>query len=159
MKKSIALFVCLTVVSAAFAGIGAENAAYRGGTIAALPEGKEAKLVLSSSTELVFAAGVFTLKIPYDKIQSIEYGQKAGRRVGAAAATAIALGPVGLVMLASKKRKHMLTLSWLNTEGKTDAAVFELGKNAIRPALAILEARSGKQVEYESPEAKANIGK
>jgi len=158
-KRVIAASVCLAIATSAFAGIGAENAAYRGGTIAGLEQGKESRLDLSGPEELVFATKQFTLKVPYNKLQSIEYGQKAGRRVGAAVGTAVALGPVGLVMLASKKRKHMLTLSWTNAEGKTDAAVFELGKNAIRPALAVLEARSGKQVEYESPEAKANIGK
>lgn len=159
MKKLIALALCMTLASSAFAGISSDKAAYRGGTVAGLAEGKEAKLDLSNADALRFKTKGYTLVVPYAQVQTIEYGQKAGRRIGAAVATTILVSPIGLAMLLSKKRKHMVTLSWLNAEGKTDAAVFELGKDAIRPALATLEARTGKQVEYETPEAKANIGK
>jgi len=155
MKKVIALSLCLAIASCAFAGVGGDKVAYRGGTAAGLKDGFEAKANLKRPDAFTFG----TLTIPYDKIQSIEYGQKAGRRVGAAIATAVLVSPVGLFLLFSKKRKHMVSLTWMNVEGKTDAAVFEFGKNAIRPALKILEVKSGKQIEYESEDAKANIGK
>lgn len=155
MKKTIAILVCLAVASSAIAGVGGDKAAYRAGTIAGMKEGFEARANLSSPDAFMFG----TATVPYAKIQSIEYGQKAGRRVGAAIATAILVSPVGLFMLFSKKRKHMVSLTWTNAEGKTDAIVLEFGKHAIRGALKILEARSGKEVEYESEDAKANIGK
>ena len=138
-----------------FAGLSGDKAAYRGGTITQLRDGQEAVMVLTKADVFTFA----TLSVPYDKVKSIEYGQKAGRRVGAAIATAVLVAPVGLFLLFSKKRKHMVSLTWENAEGKTDAAVFELGKSAIRPALKILEAKTGKEVEYESEDARANIGK
>jgi bifunctional non-homologous end joining protein LigD len=60
-------------------------------------------------------------RIPYSAITSIEYGQKAGRRIAAAIGTSIALGPVGLALLASHKRKHIVTLSW-TVDGHNEAA-------------------------------------
>jgi len=38
-----------------------------------------------------------TITIPYDRIIDLEYGQKAGRRVGTAVATTVLFGPIGLV--------------------------------------------------------------
>ena len=92
--------------------------------------------------------------IPYSQIIDIEYGQKAGRRVGAAVATAILISPVGLFLLFSKKRKHFVTIGYKDNDGKEQVAVFELGKDIIRTTLSILEARSGKKIEYQDEEAK-----
>jgi len=94
------------------------------------------------------------LSIPYASILDIEYGQKAGRRVGAAAATTILLGPIGLLTLFSKKRKHFLTVGFKDTDGKDQVAVLELGKDIVRVTLPIVEKRSGKKVEYQDEEAR-----
>ena len=69
------------------------------------------------------------LAIPYDRVNSLEYGQKAGRRVG----VAIMVSPIALL---SKKRKHFVTLSYLDESDKQQAAVFELGKDVVRVTLA-----------------------
>jgi len=95
-----------------------------------------------------------TYAIPYDRIIDIEYGQKAGRRVGAAIATAVLLAPVGLFLLFSKKRKHYVTIGYRDAEEKEQVAVFELDKNDIRMTLSIIETRSGKKIEYQDEEAK-----
>lgn len=95
-----------------------------------------------------------TFVIPYDQFIDIEYGQKAGRRVGAAIATAILISPIGLFLLFSKKRKHYVTIGYKSAEGKEEVAIFELGKDLIRTTLPILEARSGKKIEYQDEEAK-----
>jgi hypothetical protein len=158
-QKSIALAMSLALfVASAQAGIGGNEAAFRGGTIP-LKEGAEAKFSLVGDKFIFNPGKKDSYTIPYDKIQSIEYGQKAGRRIGAAAGLTIAAGPIGLLALMSKKRRHMVSLTWLNDQGKSDAAVFEFGKDAIRSALAAFEARSGKAVEYETEETKKNIGK
>jgi hypothetical protein len=47
-----------------------------------------------------------SLMIPYARIIDMEFGQKAGRRVGAAIGTSLLLGPIGLVTLFSKKKNH-----------------------------------------------------
>ena len=94
------------------------------------------------------------MSIPYDSIIDLEYGQKAGRRIGAAVGTAILLGPLGLLTLFSKKRKHYLTVGFKDAQGKDQVAVMELGKDIVRTTLAVVETRSGKKIEYQDDEAK-----
>jgi hypothetical protein len=167
MKKITAsmILICLFLNITVFAGIDSKKAAYQGGTmrekyfpgakdsiegILNTRDEKELKFeykLNKSNEEKVYA-------IPYDQIVDIEYGQKAGRRVGAAIATAILIAPIGLFLLFSKKRKHYVTIGYKDTEGKEQVAVFELGKDIIRTSLAVLEARSGKKIEYQDDEAK-----
>ena len=93
-----------------------------------------------------------TLAIPYDQVNDLEYGQKAGRRLG----LALTISPW---LLFSKKRKHFLTVGWKDEQDKQHAAVFELGKSIIRTTLATLEARTGKKIEYQDDEArKSGLG-
>ena len=158
MKKVIAFAVAFSLAGHAVAGIDSNKAAYRGGSIP-LKEGTESKFSLAGESFTFGPGKKDSYSIPYDRIQSVEYGQKAGRRIGAAVGWTIALGPLGLLALMSKKRKHMVSLVWLNAEGKNEGAVFEFGKDAIRAALTTFEAKTGKAVEYESEDAKANIGK
>ena len=80
-------------------------------------------------------------------MNTLEYGQKAGRRLG----LAIAVSPV---LLLSKKRRHYLTINFLDEQGKQQAAVLELGKSIVRGTLASLEARTGRKIEYEDDEAR-----
>jgi hypothetical protein len=87
------------------------------------------------------------LAIPYDRVNDLEYGQKAGRRLGVAIA-------VTWMALFSKKRKHFLTIGYKDENDKQQAAVFELGKNIVRVTLASLEARTGRKVDYEDEEAR-----
>jgi hypothetical protein len=73
------------------------------------------------------------LGIPYDQVNDLEYGQKAGRRLG----LALTISPW---LLFSKKRNHFLTVGWKDAQDKQHAAVFELGKSIVRTTLATLEA-------------------
>ncbi|MFN0172916.1 MAG: hypothetical protein ACKV22_41590 [Bryobacteraceae bacterium] len=158
-KQTVALVLSLAMFTTNMsAGIDSDKAAYRGGTLP-IKIGTEAKVDLTYPASLVFQVKNSPVVIPYEKVQSIEYGQKAGRRIGAAVGWTIVAGPLGLLALASKKRKHMVSVMWAGANSKSEAAVFEFGKDAIRPALLVLETRTGKQIEYESEEAKANIGK
>jgi hypothetical protein len=95
-----------------------------------------------------------TFSISYDKIVDIEYGQKAGRRVGAAVATTVLLGPIALVTLFSKKRKHYMTVGYKGDDDKDQVAVIELGKDVVRTMLPIVETRSGKKITYQDEEAR-----
>ena len=125
---------------------------YVGGTFTAIPGKTEGRLDLSDSSTMKFTSKKGDILIPYGKITSIEYGQKAGRRVG----VALAVNPVALF---SKKRKHYVTLAFADDAGKNQGAVFEVAKGTVRNVLTTLETRSGKQVEYESEEAKRNLGR
>ncbi len=164
MRKMIALclMVSFLIPSVAMAGLSSKKAAYQGGTTKGrdFPGAKsaiEGNLNTSIENELRFE---YTLNktnkvysIPYKDFIDIEYGQKAGRRVGASVATAILISPVGLFMLFSKKRKHFVTIGYTES-GKEQVAVFELGKDIVRTTLPILEARSGKQITYQDEEAR-----
>ena len=153
MKATKRLFATILVLSFTITPIFAvdgKKAEYIGGTIAGMPEKAEGALDTKNESAITFTPdkkGVSPLSIPYDKITSIEYGQKAGRRV----AVAVLVSPIALF---SKKRKHFLTLSYNDANGKEQAAVLELGKDIIRTTLTIVQTRSGKEIEYQDEEAR-----
>jgi hypothetical protein len=165
MKKltaSVLLVAFVATLSDPLLAVDGDKAAYFGGTHAPYAGAKdpiegqlntrlEDALVLSPEKKQYAGQD---LRIPYAKIIDLEYGQKAGRRVGAAVATTVLLGPIGLVSLFSKKRKHYLTIGYKDETNKDQVAVIELGKDLVRTTLAIVETRSGKQIEYQDDEAR-----
>jgi len=155
MRRTTALVLLVLFVFQAqlHAGIGSKNAQYVGGTITTVPEKTEGKPSTATADAFVFESKKGKIVIPYAQVNSLEYGQKAGRRVG----LAVAVSPL---FLFSKKRKHYLTIGFTDDEQKQQAAVFELGKGVIRPTIAHLEAKTGKKVEYQDEESrKAGQGK
>ena len=162
-RRLVALIVMLTVLTETLAfALGSKNAAYVGGTVTVFgaPEDPvEGRLDTSNADAIVFTAIHKKLKgrsfrIAYDRIADLEYGQKAGRRVGAAAATTVLLGPIGLLSLFSKKRKHYSTVGFADDAGSDQVVVLELGKDIVRTTLAVVETRSGKEIQYQDEEAR-----
>jgi hypothetical protein len=149
MRRAVAVF--LTVIflmePALWAGLGSEKTMYVGGTVSSIKEGSEGVSSAKDEKDFVFTYEGGKLAIPYDRVNDLEYGQKAGRRLGLAIA-------VTWMALFSKKRKHFLTVGYKDENDKQQAAVFELGKNIVRVTLASLEARTGRKVEYEDEEAR-----
>ncbi len=163
IRRIIATTVLLAFATAyAEAGLSSKKAAYFGGTspaFAGAKDGVEGRLDTTNSDELIFTAeespfGGKQVRIPYSDVIDLEYGQKAGRRVGAAVGYTILLGPLGLISLFSKKRKHYLTVGYKGGDGKDQVAIIELGKDLVRSVLPIVETRSGKKIEYQDEEAK-----
>jgi hypothetical protein len=149
MKRSVAATLAALVLFSisAEAGLDGKKAQYVGGTVTAIKP--ETEGVPSTNDEKVF---VFTYKdgrlaIPYDRVNDLEYGQKAGRRLG----LALTISPW---LLLSKKRKHFLTIGYQDENDKQQAAVFEIGKDIVRTTLASMEARTGKKIEYQDDEAR-----
>ena len=167
MRRLIAHLIVVSLVapSIAFASVGSKKAAYFGGTVATFNGAKdpvEGKLDTTSVTALGFTADDKpfvgkSMSIPYDKIIDLEYGQKAGRRVGAAIGYSILLGPLGLLTLFSKKRNHYLTIGFKDSDDKDQVAVIELGKDIVRSTIPVVETRSGKKVTYQDDEAKKSV--
>lgn len=154
MKRSISfLLVCLLAFDlAAVAGLGSDKTAYIGGTENQINDGTEGESSAKDEKVFVFESKGLKLEIPYDQVNDLEYGQKAGRRVG----LALTISPW---LLLSKKRKHFLTIGWKDAQDKQHAAVLELGKSVVRTTIATLEARTGKKVEYQDDEArKSGLG-
>jgi hypothetical protein len=147
------LLACaLTLEVAAFAGLGSDKTEYVGGTENQIKEGTEGKSSAKDEKAFLFEFKQGKLEIPYEQVNDLEYGQKAGRRVG----LAIAVSPW---LLLSKKRKHFLTVGWKDEQDKQHAAVFELGKSIVRTTLATMEARTGKKIDYQDDEArKSGLG-
>ena len=147
-NRVIALAVCLAMfVPFAAAGLDSHKSEYVGGTISSIKEGPEGTPSATDEKLYTFTYKSGKLEIPYDRVDGLEYGQKAGRRLG----LALTISPW---LLLSKKRKHFLTISWKDENDKQQAAVFEIGKDIIRVELATLEARTVQKVDYQDDEAR-----
>lgn len=167
MRRLIAIVVvaALLAPSVALASVGSKKAAYFGGTVATFNGAKdpvEGRLDTTNETALGFTADDKpfvgqSMSIPYAKIIDLEYGQKAGRRVGAAIGYSILLGPLGLLTLFSKKKNHYLTIGFKDADDKDQVAVLELGKDIIRTTIPIMETRSGKKVTFQDDEARKSV--
>ena len=139
------------LTAGASAGAPSKKAVYQGGTIASLSTPSVGSVSALHGDRFVFDHESGRLEIPYDQFNSLEYGQKAARRI----ALSIAVSPLFLL---SKRRRHFLTLSYVDNEGRQQAVVFELGKKIVRSTLAGLEARTGLLVEFEDDQARRAAG-
>ena len=122
---------------------------YVGGTRADIPSKNSGDIGVSDSIYFIFASKQTQVKIPYDRINLLEYGQHVSRRY----VEAIIISP--LFMLA-KKRQHFLTLGFQDEEGNQQAMVFRVDKSDIRLTLVALEARTGRQITYQDEEARTS---
>jgi len=91
--------------------------------------------------------GSTEVKVPYQKVNTLEYGQNVSRRYAAA----VLISPV---LLLSKARRHFVTIGYEDADGRQQALVFRVGKGDIRGVLTGLEARTGRRVEYQDDEAR-----
>lgn len=155
MKRTLStLTLIIFAAQAGLLALDSKKAQYIGGTVSSLKEKAEGRLSTAGEEAVTFTPDKHAapVHIPYADISELEYGQKAGRRVG----MAILISPLALF---SKKRKHYLTISYTDAAGKDQAAVFELGKDIVRTTLKILETRSGKDVQFQDDEArKSGVG-
>ncbi len=138
------LFFFVSIVIAADHGTKVE---YIGGTLEQIKAGNDVRLLLSDASVMGIDSKEKFLKIPYDQINQIEYGQKVGRNI----VPAIVISPLFLL---NKTRKHFLTLGFLDQQGNQQALVLRVGKGNIRALLASLEARTGQKVQYLDPESR-----
>ncbi|MGH9657346.1 MAG: hypothetical protein ACRD96_02320 [Bryobacteraceae bacterium] len=123
------------------------KAHYVGGTATVVSTKAEGRLLTTQPDTFVFQTKDAWIGVPYKKIQLIEYGQRVNRRY----VSALLVSPM---MLLAKKRRHYLTVAYLDERGERQALVFEVAKNGIRGVLASLEAKSGLRVEYQDDEAR-----
>ena len=123
------------------------RAQYVGGTVAGLPSKSEGNINTTDGEVLLFRAKQATVRIPYNKINTIEYGQRVNRRV----VEAVLVSPL---LLLAKKRKHFLTVGYTDDQGRQQALVFQLNKGAVRAVLVSLEAKTGRKVEFQDEEAR-----
>ena len=138
------LLACLVLVAANNNGSHAE---YVGGTISQIPTGCGGTVQAADDEYFVFYTKGARWRVPYAKINLIEYGQKVDRRYIAA----VLISPLFLL---AKKREHFLTVGYSDDENHQQAMVFKVGKDDIRTVLVSLEARTGRRVEFQDDDAR-----
>jgi hypothetical protein len=146
MTSKRPVVLSLVVSSFLWAG-GGGHAEYVGGTISQIPDGCSGKVSAVDEQYFVFYSKKASWRVPYDKINLLEYGQKVDRRYVAAAL----LSPLFLL---AKKRSHFLTVGYADDENRQQAMVFRVGKDDIRMMLVSLEARTGRKVEFQDDDAR-----
>jgi hypothetical protein len=127
--------------------LGQGRAEYIGGTEVRLLAGTSGMITVNDQHYFAFYSRKSRVRVSYEKVNLLEYGQTVGRRLD----LAIIISPAFLLV---KKRKHFLTVGYTDDEGRQQALVFRVHKNDIRATLASLEARTGQRVQYQDEEAR-----
>ena len=148
IMTSIRLFLlCMAICCSVAAANNGGRAEYVGGTISQIPEGCSGSVTAVDAQFFVFSSGKARWRVPYEKINLIEYGQKVDRRYMAA----VLVSPLFLL---AKKRTHFLTVGYTDDENRQQAMVFRVSKDDIRMMLVSLEARTGRKVEFQDDDAR-----
>jgi hypothetical protein len=123
------------------------HVSYVGGTRGDLSQGCSGVIDSSDESYLVFYSKNSNFRVPYEKVNLLEYGQNVSRRY----VLALAISPMFFM---AKKRRHFLTIGYQDESGKQQAVLFQVEKTDIRTVLVTLEARTGLRVEYQDEEAR-----
>jgi hypothetical protein len=123
------------------------HAEYVGGTVPALASGVGGSVDIGDDRYLAFYSKGTQVRVAYERINLLEYGQKVDRRL----LMAVVISPVFML---AKTRKHFLTVGYTDESGRQQAMVLRVDKNGIRAILVGLEARTGLKVEFQDPEAR-----
>lgn len=142
-----ALLLLCSLAAAARAEESGAEASYIGGTLEHIQPGAEGRASTTDGECFVFSVKRVTIKIPYERINLIEYGMQVDRRL----VEAILISPL---MILSKKRKHFLTVGFESEDGRQQAMLLRVDKGHIRAILVSLEARTGRKVTYQDEEAR-----
>ena len=102
---TIALLLLLSVAAEAGLDSKSKKVMYVGGTITSLKERTEGTSSTNDEKVFIFDHETGQLTIPYERVNDLEYGQKAGRRLG----RALTVSPW---LLLSKKRERFLTTGY-----------------------------------------------
>lgn len=123
------------------------RAEYVGGTDSKLASGAAGSIEVGDEHYFAFYTKKAQIRVIYERINLLEYGQKVDRRL----LMAVVISPVFLL---SKSRKHFLTVGYTDEDGKHQALVFRVSKHGIRAILVSLEARTGIKIQYQDEEAR-----
>ena len=130
---------------------GGARAYLTGTTVPDFPAKCDVRVDMTGDREMLFVTRALTLHVPYDKVNTVEYGQHVGRRY----MEAVLLSPLFLL---SKSRKHFVTVGYVDANGRQQALVMQVDKGDVRAVLAGLEAKTGRRVEYTDDEARKGRG-
>jgi len=146
--RLFALAVCFLLSSVPnFASQPGSRAEYLGGTRADIPVKNSGLIEMTDKTYFIFISKHTQVKVPYSRINLVEYGQDVNRRFVAAAL-------ISPVFMLARKREHFLTIGFQNDDGSQEAMMFRIDKNDVRLTLVALEARTGQKVEFQDENAR-----
>jgi hypothetical protein len=120
---------------------------YMGGTRGDIPPNKNGEIRVTDDIYFIFISKRTEVKIPYERINLLEYGQKVDRPLFAA----VLISPL---LMMEKKREHFLTVGFQDDNGRQQAMMFRINKDDVRLALVSLEARTGQKIEFQDDEAR-----
>jgi hypothetical protein len=120
---------------------------YLGGTLISLSPRTMGWLITTDAESLIFNSRNSMLRVPYERINQLEYGQKVNRRVW----EAVLLSPLFVLL---KKRDHYVTVGFELEDGQQQALLFRVEKDDVRGLLVSLEARTGRKIGYQDDEAR-----
>lgn len=172
LRKLASFFLAFAMLwpSLAMAAVRGHDSMYVGGT-AGVAQNTKGRMDVASPLGITFIAkdgGKVLLDIPYDAVTTADYGEHAGRRVGATIALGVTtLGLGALPVLFSKKKRHYLTIYFNkdpkiaaaereaiakdpNATAKGDVAIFEINKHDYADVISELEAKTGVKVQLEA---------
>ncbi len=129
------------------AGHSGSRVEYIGGTRPDIPEKNDGSIEMTDKVYFIFSSKKTQVRIPYERINLLEYGQKVNRRYLAA----VVINPI---LMAAKKREHFLTIGFQDDDGQQQAMFFRVDKNDIRLTLVALEARTGQEVRFQDEDAR-----
>jgi hypothetical protein len=147
MRAFLLVVVLSTSALIATAARSGTHAEYVGGTRVDIPPNNSGDINITDQVYFVFVSKRTKVKVPYERINLLEYGQKVDRRYLAA----VIISPLFLL---AKKREHFLTVGFQDDEGRQEAMVFRVDKNDVRLTLVALEARTGQRIQYQDDEAR-----
>jgi hypothetical protein len=139
--------ICILAIILALELSAQSRVEYVGGTAAKIESGTGGSIEVGDEHYFAFYTKKGQVRVSYDRIDLLEYGQSVDRRL----LLAVVISPMFLL---SKKRKHFLTVGYTNDAGQHEALVFRVDKNDIRATLASLEARTGVKIQYQDEEAR-----
>ena len=123
------------------------RAEYVGGTITQIPAGCDGTVQAVDDEFFVFYSKKASWRVPYEKINLVEYGERVDRRFIAA----VLISPLFLL---AKKRQHFLTVGYSDEDDHQQAMIFKINKDDVRAMLVSLEARTGRKVEFQDDDAR-----
>jgi hypothetical protein len=145
MKRSL---IALLLLSPLLQAIDTANRVlYVGGTVAGMPHNSDARIDLSQDDVIRLTIHNHPYLIPCRDVNALEYGLRVSRHY----AEAVLISPIFLL---EKKKTHFLTIEYTDSDAKEQAVVLRVSKEAIRPLLVSLEARTGRRVEYQDEDAR-----
>jgi hypothetical protein len=141
------LLVLLVLSPLLVAGDAGTRVLYVGGTVSGIHNKTGVRIDLRQDDAIRMTTSANSFQVPYKDVNTLEYGMRVSRRY----VEAVLISPLFLV---AKKKTHFLTIGYMDSDGKQQAIVLQVGKEEIRPLLVSLEARTGRRVEYQDEEAR-----